>query len=184
MPENSGLVPTREWKEYTLGERWWQGETLAATIGQSYLLVTPIQIACMINAICSGNLVRPRILQSEPIHITPLDISEETREFLKNALRNVITEGRAQDINDIDVDDLTLYAKTGTAQTSHKMHRKRGAQFLEHGWFVVHAQYQDHTPITLVVLLEHIGSSRIAGHTARNFLQTYCNYCDRKKGQR
>jgi len=180
LPEQSGLIPTHEWKEYTLHERWWQGETLAATIGQSYLLVTPLQIARMINAICQGYLVRPRILHSEPIHISPLDISHETQDVLRNATRTVVTDGRARDVGIVEqeFDGLTLYAKTGTAQTSHKCRTNDGHQFQAHGWFVVHAQYRYHSPITLVVLLEHIGSSRVAARTARNFIRSYCTLCD------
>ncbi len=181
LPEHAGLIPSHEWKEEQLGERWWPGETLAATIGQSYLLVTPLQVACMITAICQGHHIRPRILTDEPIQIRHLDISHETQTLLQNALRTVVTDGRARDVGRIEKhrDALTLYAKTGTAQTSHKVRRAEGTQFLEHGWFAVHATYKNHPPITLVVLLEHIGSSRIAAHTAHNFLNAYCDVCDK-----
>ena len=43
--EKVGLVPNREWKFDYKGECWWPGETLSVTIGQSFLLTTPIQIA-------------------------------------------------------------------------------------------------------------------------------------------
>jgi len=183
LSEHPGLIPTHTWKEWALGERWWQGETLAATIGQSYLLVTPLQIACMINALCGGYHVRPRILADEPIHISSLSISEPTRTFLQHALRTVVTEGRAKEIQRIEEErpGLTLYAKTGTAQTSHKDRRKHGIQFREHGWFVVHAQYHQHAPITFTVLLEHSGSSRSASHTAQRIIHAYCDACDNNK---
>ena len=43
--EKEGLVPTNAWKRRVKKEKWWPGETLSAAIGQSYLLVTPLQIA-------------------------------------------------------------------------------------------------------------------------------------------
>ena len=43
--ENVGLVPDPQWKEEKKNEPWQKGETISVSIGQSFLLVTPIQIA-------------------------------------------------------------------------------------------------------------------------------------------
>lgn len=83
FPEQEGLVPTVAWKHTEKNEPWWPGETLSSCIGQSYYLVTPVQIACMISSIFEGYLVTPRILEIEPITIRPLDIKLSTRKFLK-----------------------------------------------------------------------------------------------------
>ena len=45
--ERPGLIPTREWKLATTGERLEQGETLIAGIGQGSVLATPLQLAMM-----------------------------------------------------------------------------------------------------------------------------------------
>ena len=60
FPETSGIVPSNEWKRIVKGEPWWKGETLSAAIGQSFLLTTPIQIACMVGSIFKGYLVKQR----------------------------------------------------------------------------------------------------------------------------
>ncbi len=43
--EKAGLVPTQEWKQRRFGEVWIKGETVSASIGQGFNLVTPLQIA-------------------------------------------------------------------------------------------------------------------------------------------
>ena len=47
--ENSGIVPSRAWKEKQFTRRedqvWFPGETVITGIGQGYMLVTPIQLA-------------------------------------------------------------------------------------------------------------------------------------------
>jgi len=46
--ENSGVVPSREWKQKQFARRedqvWFPGETVITGIGQGYMLVTPIRI--------------------------------------------------------------------------------------------------------------------------------------------
>ncbi|MGI9234164.1 MAG: penicillin-binding protein 2, partial [Woeseiaceae bacterium] len=47
--ERSGLVPSREWKRAAFrnrdDQRWYNGETVIASIGQGYMLATPLQLA-------------------------------------------------------------------------------------------------------------------------------------------
>ena len=47
--EHPGLVPSREWKRTSFrnrdDQRWYNGETVIASIGQGYMLTTPLQLA-------------------------------------------------------------------------------------------------------------------------------------------
>ena len=43
--ETTGLMPTSEWKKKRFGKKWQKGETLGCVIGQSYVLMTPLQTA-------------------------------------------------------------------------------------------------------------------------------------------
>ncbi len=171
FPENAGLVPTADWKRQTKGERWWPGETLSAAIGQSYLLTSPIQIACMIGSIFEGYLVTPRVLMNESYGRTPLHISRPTREFLQQSMKCVIKQGTGRRIGSIE--DLNVYAKTGTAQTSSWSKRTHGKEFLEHVWFVTYFYYLDHEPLVMVILLEHAGNARDVLTLAKKFLLEY-----------
>lgn len=62
--EASGLIPTRAWKERARRESWIKGETVSASIGQGYNLVTPIQLANAFAALANGGRrYRPRVVQ-------------------------------------------------------------------------------------------------------------------------
>ncbi|MCP4681054.1 MAG: penicillin-binding protein 2, partial [Desulfobacterales bacterium] len=52
--EKPGLIPTSEWKLKKYGVPWQGGETISVSIGQSFVLVTPIQMAVMIASIFNG----------------------------------------------------------------------------------------------------------------------------------
>ncbi|MFA6065848.1 MAG: penicillin-binding transpeptidase domain-containing protein [Candidatus Babeliaceae bacterium] len=174
--EKTGLIPTSSWKKATFHERWYPGETLSASIGQSYLLVTPIQIARMISGICQGYLVKPRILVNEPQEKEHLDISPEVRQFLKKSMKQVITEGSGRRLKNLK--NIEIWAKTGTAQTGSLEKRDEGKHYLEHAWFVAQVVYKDNEPFTLVILIEHAGSSRVALSVAWNYLINYCYFMD------
>jgi penicillin-binding protein 2 len=169
--EEKGLVPTRQWKLETKGERWWLGETLSATIGQSYFLVTPIQVARMIASIFTGYLVTPRILEAESIQKTPLSLHAKTLKMLKRSLKSVVTQGTGAYVNKIE--DLKIYAKTGTAQITSLIKRAHNEQYREHAWFIAHFKHKNNDPLVLVLIVEHAGTSRIATNIAKRFLTAY-----------
>lgn len=176
FPEKMGLIPSREWKFNCKGERWWPGETLSVTIGQSFLLTTPIQIARMIASIFTGYLVVPRLLINEPVITQPLDIQPDTIEFLKRSMKSVVKRGTGRSVR--KVKDMKIYAKTSTAQTSDFSKRKLDEKYLEHGWFVGHFQYKEYDPLVIVILAERVGAAQIATTIAKNFLVEYKKYVD------
>jgi penicillin-binding protein 2 len=170
FPEKEGLVPSRAWKRNAKGEKWWPGETLSAAIGQSFLLVTPIQVARMISSIFTRYLVKPRILVDEPIEKKPLNIRLDTLEFLRSSMQKVVTVGTGQRSR---VRDIQLYAKTSTAQNSDLSKRELGEQYLEHGWFVGYFGYKHHPPLTIVIMLENVGTSMVPTGIAKQFFIEY-----------
>ncbi|MCG8546039.1 MAG: penicillin-binding protein 2, partial [Alphaproteobacteria bacterium] len=80
MPgERGGLIPTREWKQATIGVPWQLGETLVAGIGQGYVLTTPLQLAVMTARVVNGGFaVTPRVTLTPP-GVDPAD--EPPRRF-------------------------------------------------------------------------------------------------------
>lgn len=176
FPEKTGIVPDSAWKRATKGEPWWPGETLSAIIGQSFYLVTPIQMARMMSGICTGHLPTPRIIEDEIVQTTPLRISEETREFLRQSMKKVVKRGTGIRVN--SVRDIEVYAKTSTAQISSLAKRELDSRYLEHGWFAGFFQYKDLKPLTLVIITENSGTTRIATNYAKNFLIAYKKQVD------
>ena len=175
MDEKTGLVPTTKWKLNVKQERWWPGETLSAAIGQSFLLATPLQMARMLSAIVEGSLVKPRLLLEEPIVSEPVGISKETRDFLLDAMKTAVVMGTGRRINKIK--DITVYAKTGTAQTSSLEKRHLGKEFREHAWFIGSIEYQDHKPLIMVIIFEHCGNHKELLSFVKKFLMRYRSYC-------
>ncbi len=62
--ERTGVLPTRAWKQRTMGQPWHLGETLIAGIGQGYVLSTPLQLAVMTARLATGRQVRPYLTDS------------------------------------------------------------------------------------------------------------------------
>ena len=177
FPEKQGLIPTSSWKRQYKGEEWWPGETLSATIGQTFLLATPIQIARMVAGIFEGYLVKPRILMAEPIHKEKMTVSDETLKFLRQTMKMVTEEGTGHLLK---LNNVEIYAKTGTAQVSSLRQRRlyNDKKYLEHAWLLAHIKYKKHEPFVLVILLENAGSAKLATLTAVHFVQNYCHLID------
>ena len=182
LDEKTGLMPTRTWKKAMYGEPWWPGDTLQATIGQTYLLVTPIQISRMISSIFTGYLVTPRLVANEPP--TPrvrLRIKNSTRNLLQEAMKAVVSQGTGKDLFPLTKKGFTLYAKTGTGQTSNREKRSLGGKHLEHAWSAVYFSYKNKPPLTLIVLIEHVGGSGEARGCVKRFLTKLAKHYDEQK---
>ncbi len=173
LPERSGLMPTKAWKQAVKQESWWRGETLSASIGQSFIMVTPLQVACMLGAIFTGYRVRPRILVEEPIEKYPTVLSDATRFFLQESMALGVQKGTSRRLSFYN--QFTIFAKTGTAQVSNLRTKKEKcmrSQF-EHGWSALYFSYKNQDPYVLVVLVEHAGSARVAVEVAQKILRHY-----------
>jgi len=76
--EQNGLIPDPNWKRITVGENWSTGDTYISTIGQGYVLSTPLQVLVSVAALANdGKLMRPtlvkEILDSEGNVIKPFE---------------------------------------------------------------------------------------------------------------
>ncbi len=178
FPNLPGLVPTSAWKKEAKKERWWPGETLSFAIGQSYTLVTPIQIACMVSSIFTGQLVTPRLLQDDPVQTKPVNIKPSTLEFIRDSMRAVVKIGTG--VRTGSIDGIEIYAKTGTAQVSSLALREKDTKndrYKEHGWFVAYCKQANSDPFVMVILMEHVETSIAAAQVAKNFLLGYKELC-------
>ncbi|MCL4528261.1 MAG: penicillin-binding transpeptidase domain-containing protein [Chloroflexi bacterium] len=62
--EASGLIPDPKWKRITQGENWSTGDTYIATVGQGYVLATPLQVLMSGETMAnSGKLMQPTIVR-------------------------------------------------------------------------------------------------------------------------
>jgi len=108
--ELEGIVPDTEWKRENRADIWYDGDTLNLSIGQGYLLVTPLQLNTFTNLIVNrGVLFKPYIVSD--IHSAKSDellyrktpevlidskIDTAHYEFIIQAMRDVVSTGTAK----------------------------------------------------------------------------------------
>jgi penicillin-binding protein 2 len=119
--ELSGFVPTKQWKMEKYGTKWGVGDTLNLSIGQGFILATPMQLACLITAIASnGKLFSPKIAVGAPNYVQ-LDLQQSNLEIIKTALFNTMnTPGGTGYLSRLDYKSMHMAGKTGTAQVQAK----------------------------------------------------------------
>ena len=170
-----GLVPDAAWKKGKFHEPWYQGETLSFAIGQSYLLVSPLQIMRLTAIIAKdGRRVEPHILYEGNREKNPeepkIAIHEENLKVIRRAMLRVVQSdyGTGQLAR---VDFGKLAAKTGTAQVPPK---------IAHGWITGFFPYEM-PEIAFVVFVEHGGSGGIVGsRIVKDMLQVWKEMRDAK----
>jgi penicillin-binding protein 2 len=125
MPgERPGIMPSRAWKKGAHGQSWFNGDTINASIGQGFMLTTPLQLAVMSARIASrGDVRTPRLVksingieQSAPQTGDHIDISAKHWDYVHRAMQDVVHSnyGTARIIN--QGLDYKIAGKTGTAQ--------------------------------------------------------------------
>lgn len=61
--EQDGLIPSPQWKRINQGENWSTGDTYIASVGQGYVLATPLQVLMSGATIANdGKLMQPTII--------------------------------------------------------------------------------------------------------------------------
>ena len=193
--EKSGLVPSKQWKKKFKNEPWYPGETISASIGQGYNLVTPLQSARLISTIASGGLlIRPylvkriegydgRLIQEfSPEVIKKIKIEPEILRNIKEGLRGVVHEahgtGRRARLKNVIV-----AGKTGTAQVvamkdSEEIDPEEETPYShrDHAWFVAFAPYEN-PEVAVSVIIEHGGhGGATAAPIAGGILKTYFSH--------
>ena len=174
--EGSGNLASPAYKKKVFDQDWYLGETFDAAIGQSFTLVTPIQMAVVMSEIANGGIryqpyVVSRIDNADgtpeeifgPKKLGILQVSKSVMDIVRNALRDVTLEGgTAGEI--FKGLSLAVAGKTGTAEN---------ATGRDHGWFVAYAPY-DKPRIVVVALVEQGGFGAVsAGSIVRPILEEY-----------
>lgn len=83
-----GLIPDPTWKRITQGENWSSGDTYIASVGQGFVIATPLQVLLSASTIANdGALMRPTILQE----ILDSD-GNVIKSFLPDKIRDITTD--------------------------------------------------------------------------------------------
>ena len=180
--EAKGLVPDKKWKLRAIGEKWTPGETVVASIGQGYLLATPMQLAVMMARLVNGKrAITPHLLLEENISHQPLAIDEEVLAPIRRGMELVVAgdKGTAR-LSRLPIRGVEMAGKTGTVQVRRISidEREEGiADNIDRPWRLRdHALFVGYAPATapkyaISVVVEHGGSgSAVAAPIARNVL--------------
>lgn len=171
--ETTGTIPDPIWKEETLGERWFLGNTYHFGIGQGNVLVTPLQVAQMTQAIAHrGSRCSPHLVKNGEANCTGLPVEIEDLELVVNGMIDACSAGGTAypffpwNQEHIVADEQgydalvkgAVACKTGTAEfgvTDEKGYKKT------HGWFTMFVSLD-----TLLNSAETQAASAVASNSA------------------
>jgi len=192
--ETSGLIPSKEWKLKQKKQEWHKGETLSCVIGQSFVNVTPLQLASFYATIANeGKLYKPHVVKEvfsnsgtvlkriQPELIHEFKISKKTSDIIKRSLFDVVNTPGGTALSQKGV-GLQMAGKTGTAQvmsfSADKIFNKCENQeykYRHHGLFAGYAPATN-PKIALSVVVEHgCHGSSAAGPVAKAMAAAYLN---------
>ena len=170
--EAFGLLPDEVWKDSTLKEQWFLGDTLHLAIGQGFMLSTPVQVNLMTSYMASGKIFKPHVVskienlpnETKPVEISPKIIAEN---LVNDENLNIVRDGMKQACEQggtafpFFTAPYKVGCKTGTAEK---------ALGNPHAWFTAFAPF-DNPQITITVIIEDGGEgSVVAAPVAREIL--------------
>ena len=195
--ENSGVVPSREWKQKQFTRRedkvWFPGETVITGIGQGYTLVTPVQLAHAGATLAArGERFAPRLLigtedplTREAVHMEPRalpsvpDQEPAHWQIVIDAMVGVTAEPRGSARAPMQGTSYSIAGKTGTAQVigiaQDERYREEeiDERLRDHGLFVAFAPAEAPRIALGIVVENGGGGSRAAAPVARKVLDAY-----------
>ena len=122
--EESGVLPSRNWKLGRTGEAWFVGDTINLGIGQGYISVTPLQLAVAVSVLATkGKAYKPNIVERiddtfiEPELLYQVKIKEKRNwKKLEESMISVIRSWNGTAHNIFNIESALIAGKTGTAQ--------------------------------------------------------------------
>lgn len=184
---SEGLIPTRDWKRANRGADWVVGDTLNATIGQGFVLASPLQLAIMTSRLATGRMIRPSLVRTVngvsarmddggDLGLDPanLEIVRRGMWSVNNAPRGTAYRMRSE------AEGFEIAGKSGTSQVRSITMAERATGVLgddelpwnrrDHALFVAYAP-ADNPRYAVSVVVEHGGSgSGVAAPIARDIL--------------
>jgi len=159
--EAPGILPSPEWLKSSHNQRWSQGQTANTSIGQGYVLTTPLQMAMIAATVANGGIsYQPSLVyQIQESDGMAVRRPEKIRGDLTKANKlssdqvEIVRKGMWRVVNDsgtgtrAKVPGVTVAGKTGTAQAWTEGKKDDNA------WFIAFAPYE-HPKLALAVLVQ------------------------------
>jgi penicillin-binding protein 2 len=183
----AGIMPDKAWKLERHQADWRIGDTINASIGQGYVLTSPLQLAVMTARLATGRAIMPRLVKAiddreVPIAETaPLGLGEENLAKIRQGMYEVVNNERGTAKSSRIVDPtLAMAGKTGTSQVRNISAAERETGVIanedlpwnrrDHALFVGYAPYEAPRYAIAVVVEHGGGGSTAAAPIARDIL--------------
>ncbi|TDG12517.1 penicillin-binding protein 2 [Seongchinamella unica] len=183
--ERRGVLPSTSWKRDALNQPWYPGETISASIGQGYMLTTPLQLAAATSVLASrGERRIPRLVQAvngEPVpapELEPMLASEANWNAVYEGMLEVVHGKRGTAKALAEGIRYQMAGKTGTAQVigiaQNAVYKEDEVdeRHRHHGLFIAFAPAEAPT-IAVAIIVENGGGSSAASPIARRVIDTW-----------
>jgi penicillin-binding protein 2 len=200
--ERSGLVPSTEWKRSAFrnraDQRWFQGETVIASIGQGYMLATPLQLATATAALATrGIRHQPHIVAAwedsltgertlaSPVRLDDIELDDDTNWDAVIGAMNAVMQGSRGTARAVgNGAPYRMAGKSGTAQVFSVGQDEEydedeiEERLKDHALFIAFAP-MDNPQIAVAVIVENGSSgSGVAAPIAKAIMDRYLGYDD------
>lgn len=184
--ERKGVWPSREWKRGAKGQAWYPGDTVNMSVGQGFVLMTPIQLAVMTATIANrGVRYRPQFVRQigdqplAPIVESQLDTKSEYWDAIYEGMAEVMHGARGTARRVSERAEYRMAGKSGTAQAvGIAQNAKYNSALLkerhrDHALFIAFAPVEN-PQIAVAVMLENAeGGSSQAAPVARAMMDAH-----------
>lgn len=169
-----GTVPDSAWKMRKYNKEWSRSDSLNATIGQGYIIVSPLQLAVMSARIASGRNLQPSLIIGQQPRAALLPFPPEHLAVVHQGMNLVVNGGGTGARSRLPLDGVAMAGKTGTAQVRKIAGSQRGQsgewKYRDHGLFVCFAPVEAPRYAAAVVIEHGLGGARAAAPVARDVL--------------
>ncbi|PNE03717.1 penicillin-binding protein 2 [Alcanivorax sp. MD8A] len=179
--ESTGIMPSKQWKKAARGRPWFHGDTINTSIGQGFMLATPLQLATATAITANhGKQVIPTLGgERQPVERDTIVLNDESNwQKMTDAMVDVTGARGTARIMAVDA-KYRMAAKSGTAQVfsvgqdETYNEDELAERMLDHALMVSYAP-ADKPAIAVAVLVEngrHGGST--AGPVARQVMDAW-----------
>ena len=200
--EHPGLVPSRQWKRDNFrdpaDQRWYNGETVIASIGQGYMLATPLQLAAAAGALATrGIRYQPHLvaavedpLTGERSLVAPRRLddvriaNDEHWNSVIAAMNAVMQDVRGTAWGVGGNAPYRMAGKSGTAQVFSVGQEEEydedeiEERLRDHALFIAFAPLEEPRIAVAVIVENGSSGSRVAAPIARAVMDQYLGYGD------
>lgn len=184
--ERRGVWPSREWKRANKGLAWYPGDTINMSIGQGFVLASPMQLAVMTSTLAHrGVHIKPQMVKRigeqvlEPEVVDRVNVARPHWDTIFDGMAEVMHGLRGTARKAGEGADYRMGGKSGTAQV---VGIAQGAKYdsealkerhRDHALFVAFAPLEDPVIAVAVIVENAEGGSSQAGPVARKMMDAY-----------